>query len=94
MKINVFAQLPRLSRCLFFGLNLHLLHTVCKKQEGSDETVNALVHVEGKELKIPPPLFRPDFFLFLNQNICCGYSKEPSQRGGSFEHPKHMFKLL
>ena len=23
-------------------------------------------------------------FLFLNQNICCGYSKEPSQ----FEHPK------
>ena len=19
------------------------------------------------------------FFLFLNQNICCGYSKEPSQ---------------
>ena len=33
------------------------------------------------------------FFLFLNQNICCGYSKEPSQRDGSFEHPKHMFKL-
>ena len=29
------------------------------------------------------------FFLFLNQNICCGYSKEPS-----FEHPKHMFKLM
>ena len=20
------------------------------------------------------------FFLFLNQNMCCGYSKEPSQR--------------
>ena len=30
------------------------------------------------------------FFLFLNQNICCGYSKEPSQWDGSFEHPKHM----
>ena len=28
------------------------------------------------------------FSLFLMQNICCGYSKEP------FEHPKHMFKLL
>ena len=26
-------------------------------------------------------------FLHLNQNICCGYS-------GSFEHPKHMFKLM
>ena len=30
------------------------------------------------------------FFLFLNQNICCGYSKEISQREGSFEHPKHI----
>ena len=33
-------------------------------------------------------------FLFLNQNICCGYSKEPSRWGGSFEHPKQMFKLM
>ena len=29
-------------------------------------------------------------FLFLNQNICCGYSKEPSQWDGSFEYPKHV----
>ena len=34
------------------------------------------------------------FFLFLSQNICCGYSKEPSWWDGSFEHPKHMFKLM
>ena len=34
------------------------------------------------------------FFLFLNQNICCGYLKEPSQSDGSFEHPTHMFKLM
>ena len=33
-------------------------------------------------------------FLFLNQNICCGYSKEPSQGDGSFEFPKHMLKLM
>ena len=33
-------------------------------------------------------------FLFLNQNICCGYSKEPSQWDGSFEQPKHMLKLM
>ena len=33
-------------------------------------------------------------FLFLNQNICCGYSKEPSQWDGSFKHPKHMLKLM
>ena len=34
------------------------------------------------------------FFLFLNQNICCEYSKEPSRWDSSFEHPKHMFKLM
>ena len=34
------------------------------------------------------------FSLFLILNICCGYSKEPSQWDGSFEHPKHMFKLM
>ena len=33
-------------------------------------------------------------FLFLNQNICCRYSKEPSQWDGSFEHPKHMLKIM
>ena len=34
------------------------------------------------------------FSLFVIQNICCGYSKEPSQGDGSFEHPKHMFELM
>ena len=33
-------------------------------------------------------------FLPLNQNICCGYSKEPSLRDGSFEHPKYMLKMM
>ena len=33
-------------------------------------------------------------FLFLNQNICCGYSKEPSEGDGSFEHPKHMLEIM
>ena len=32
--------------------------------------------------------------LLLIQNICCGYSKEPSQGDGSLKHPKHMFKLM
>ena len=31
--------------------------------------------------------------IFLNQKVCCGYSKELSQRDGSFEHQKHMFTL-
>ena len=34
------------------------------------------------------------FFLFLNQNIYCGYSKELSQWGSSFEHPKHMLTIM
>ena len=32
--------------------------------------------------------------LFLNQNICCGNSKELSESDSSFEHPKHMLKLM
>ena len=36
----------------------------------------------------------PILFLILNQNICCEYSKEPSQLDGSFERPKHMLKLM
>ena len=31
--------------------------------------------------------------LFLIENICCGYSKEPSHWDGSFEHPQHIFRL-
>ena len=31
------------------------------------------------------------FFLFLNKNICCGYSLEVPQRGTSNEYPQHMF---
>ena len=34
------------------------------------------------------------FFLFLNQDICCRYSKEPSRWDGSFEHPKHILKPM
>ena len=34
------------------------------------------------------------FFSFLNQIICCRYSKEPSRYDGSFERPKHMIKPM
>ena len=34
------------------------------------------------------------FFLFLRQNICCGYSKEPSQIYISFEDPNYEFKQM
>ena len=32
-------------------------------------------------------------FLFLNKNICCGYSLEAPQWGASNEYPQHMFLL-
>ena len=47
-------------------------------------------------------LFRPPdkslywksvFFISYSKR-CCGYSKEPFQQDGSFEHPKYMFKLI
>ena len=37
---------------------------------------------------------KKNFFFFFNQNMCCVYSKEPSQRDGSLEHPKQMLKLV
>ena len=50
------------------------------------------------DLQVNRPLVKSVYqkiiFLFLNQYICCEYSKEPSQRDGSFEHPKHMLKLM
>ena len=43
---------------------------------------------------IPQHVLLKIIFLFLNLNKLCGYSKEPFQREDSFEHPKHMFKLM
>ena len=37
---------------------------------------------------------RKIIFLFLNQNVCCGYSKVQSQCDSSFEHPNHMLKIM
>ena len=37
---------------------------------------------------------RKYFCYFSTKNICCGYSKEPSQWDGSFEQPKHMLKNM
>ena len=32
-------------------------------------------------------------FLFLDENVCCGYSLEAPWRGASNEYPQHMFSL-
>ena len=31
------------------------------------------------------------FFLFIDKNICCGYSLEAPRQGASNEHPQYVF---
>ena len=60
--------------------------------KSSDKTVNAgITGHTGLKIRV---CIGKLFSLFPIQNICCGYSKEPSQSDGSFEHPKHMFKFV
>ena len=56
------------------------------KESKTDSLTAAGPHIRAHNGKL--------FFLFLNQNIYCGYSKEPSHWDCSFEHPKHMFQLM
>ena len=50
--------------------------------------------VESEKMhKIRPIDMNSYFFLFLNKNICCGDSKEPSQRDGSYERAKQMLYI-
>ena len=48
-------------------------------------------HSSGLKLRV---CNRKIIFLFLIQNICCGYSKEPSQWDCSFEHLQHMLHII
>ena len=54
----------------------------------------AKIHTGLTEIRHPENGLNWKLFFFLNQNICCGYLKESSQWDGSFEQPKHMFRLL
>ena len=65
-------------KCLFIGINC-----ICKFRYLRLTCAGPQIRVHNRKL----------FFLFLNQNICCGYSKEPSMRR-FFEHPKRMLKLM
>ena len=67
-------------------LGLLYVQTVCKGYQ----QMTLLFRVRVGMLTVRNEIL---IFLFLNQNICCGYSKEPSQWDGSFEHPEHMFSM-
>ena len=38
--------------------------------------------------------YQVNVFLFLNENISCGYSLEVPCRGASNEYPQHMFSSI
>ena len=61
------------------NLCFHAMYIYCFKKEACFQ-----IGVHDKKI----------FFSFLNENICCGYSKKPSRCDGSFEHPKYMKKLM
>ena len=82
-------------------------HTQCRDiDEGSDQKFkplappkshtcmlkNDFMHnvITGLQIKV---CNQKIIFLILNQNICCGYSKEPSHWENSFEYPWLTFKL-
>ena len=81
-----------LNRHLTAGSNISITFTVCEKNAELWWCSSILQeHYPGPQIRVGNGKL---FFLFLNQNICYGYSKEPSHWDGSFEHPKHMFKLM
>ena len=66
----------------------------------TDQSANERSHYENTPiqiLKISPPknenfhIKNSDTFHSSAQNIDCGYSLEPPQRGGSNEYPQSMF---
>ena len=50
--------------------------------------VKYLIRSQDSKSVIKKKLY--SYIVFFNQNICCGYSKEPSQGDSSLEDQKHM----
>ena len=73
---------------LLLKLNFHDLAKTPEMKQVSNKDKHGDT---GLQIRVPNQRF---VFSFLNQNFCCGYSKEPSQWDRSFEHTKQMFKLI
>ena len=52
--------------------------------------IKPCIHVYDTQLQIREGI-HIIFFLFLDENICCGYSLEVPRRGASNEYPQYMF---
>ena len=65
--------------------------------EGETDLIPLRKHAYSNVLKISPPKtesFQIKILILFHisaQNIDCGYSLEPHQRGGSNEYPQSMF---
>ena len=76
-------------------INWRLFDDQPRYDKGSCSTLRK--HAYSNILKILPPknenfqMKNSDIFHISAQNIDCGYSLEPPQRGGSNEYPQSMF---
>ena len=71
------------------------LSKISQWSQGSNHMNNIIETMPTQELLwCSRTFYRKITDLFFNEIICCGYSKEPSQWDGSFEHPKHMLKIM
>ena len=78
---------------------IKLIETVIVTQSDKLNSLPSGKHVHVKYTPIEPHFYIAKlgfvgvylFFLFLLQNIDCGYSLEPPRRGGSNVYPQSMF---
>ena len=83
-----------------FSPNKRGFHHLVKIEHKNTATLDSARSIKKSKVAVLQLQFRRPMrtkkiiFLILNQNICCDYSKGPSQQDSSLEHPKYMFKLM
>ena len=75
--------------CYLFWVSLHLLTVLFKNHyENTPIQINKQFHLQSLKFSDKK---KTDVFHISAQNMDCGYSLEPPQRGGSNEYPQSMF---
>ena len=70
------------------------LYLQIEKEKCSVDNYSKLVFPILQLRTLVKSVYQKNNFLISLPKICCGYSKEPSQWDGSFEHPKHMLEIM
>ena len=81
---------PYITERLLMGRKESNQTNKCSKIRTFTVSINFILLIEIRTLA--KSAYQKVIFLFLNQNICCGYSKEVSRWNGSFKHPKTYVK--